>query len=113
MRPIYLTQFLATLHVLVSCETIEQLPAPLVALREFRRVMRPRGLLYLTTPKYFNFMGLCEIYTKFRHTSRAANQPYDQVQLFFANAGPCGGSGMEETRFAFKRAKRMRVRANY
>jgi ubiquinone/menaquinone biosynthesis C-methylase UbiE len=69
--------------VLVSCETIERLPSPEVAVREFYRVTRPGGLLYLTTPNYFNFMGLYELYAKFRHPNRAPDQPYDRIQLFF------------------------------
>ncbi len=69
--------------VLISCETIEHIPAPVDALREFHRVTRPGGMLYLTTPNYFNFMGLYEIYAKVRHPDRAPDQPYDRIQLFF------------------------------
>lgn len=68
--------------VLVSCETIEHLPDPLRGLHEFHRVTRRGGMLFLTTPNYFNFMGLYEIYARFRHPHRTPDQPYDRVQVF-------------------------------
>jgi ubiquinone/menaquinone biosynthesis C-methylase UbiE len=69
--------------VLISCETIEHLPSPEKALGEFRRVTRPGGTLFLTTPNYLNLMGLYEIYAKFRHPGRVPDQPYDRFQFFF------------------------------
>jgi ubiquinone/menaquinone biosynthesis C-methylase UbiE len=69
--------------VVVSCETIEHLPAPLKALSEFYRVTRPGGRLFLTTPNYLNLMGLYEIYAKFRHPDRVPDQPFDRLQVFF------------------------------
>jgi ubiquinone/menaquinone biosynthesis C-methylase UbiE len=69
--------------LLISCETIEHLPSPEKALGEFRRVTRPGGALFLTTPNYLNLMGLYEIYAKFRHPGRVPDQPYDRFQFFF------------------------------
>lgn len=68
--------------VVVSCETIEHLPFPLKGLQEFYRVTRPGGMLFLTTPNYFNFMGLYELYAKFRHPGRKFDQPFDRIQIF-------------------------------
>ena len=66
----------------VSCETIEHLPLPDKAVREFYRVTRPGGRLFLTTPNYLNFMGLYEIYAKVRHPARTPDQPFDRLQVF-------------------------------
>lgn len=68
--------------VVVSCETIEHLPNVQTALYEMYRVTRPGGRLLLTTPNYFNFMGLYEIYALFRHSSRKDDQPFDRRQWF-------------------------------
>jgi SAM-dependent methyltransferase len=68
--------------ILVSCETIEHVPDVQGALCEFFRVTRPGGRLFLTTPNYFNFMGLYEIYARFRHPSRNDDQPFDRRQWF-------------------------------
>lgn len=69
--------------LIVSCETIEHLPLPEKGVSEFHRVTRPGGSLFLTTPNYFNFMGLYEIYSKFRHPKHGSDQPYDRIQVFF------------------------------
>jgi len=69
--------------LIVSCETIEHLPLPEKGVSEFHRVTRPGGSLFLTTPNYFNLMGLYEFYSKFRHPERGPDQPYDRIQYFF------------------------------
>jgi 2-polyprenyl-3-methyl-5-hydroxy-6-metoxy-1,4-benzoquinol methylase len=68
--------------VVVSCETIEHLPQVQSALAEFYRVTLPGGRLFLTTPNYFNFMGLYEIYARVRHPRRQDDQPFDRRQWF-------------------------------
>ena len=45
-------------------ETVEHLPDPTKAIREFARVLRPRGRLVLTTPNYLNFAGLYRLYLR-------------------------------------------------
>lgn len=69
--------------LLISCETIEHLPSPLKALREFHRVTRPGGKLFLTTPNYLNFMGLYELYALLRRRNRFPDQPFDRIQFFY------------------------------
>jgi ubiquinone/menaquinone biosynthesis C-methylase UbiE len=68
--------------LVVSCETIEHLPHPEKGVSEFHWVTGPGGRLFLTTPNYFNLMGLSEIYSKFRHPKRGPDQPYDRIQFF-------------------------------
>lgn len=79
--------------LLVSCETIEHLPQVENAVKEFHRVVRPGGRLLLTTPNYFNFMGLYEIYAKFRHPDRLLDQPFDRRQWFPEVLGWLRGAG--------------------
>jgi len=68
--------------MVISCETIEHLPDAQAGLREMHRVTRPRGRLLLTTPNYANFMGLYEVYAKFRHPGQQDDQPFDRRQWF-------------------------------
>jgi SAM-dependent methyltransferase len=68
--------------LVISCETVEHLPQVQAAVTEFHRVTRPGGKLFLTTPNYFNFMGLYEIYARFRHPTRHDDQPFDRRQWF-------------------------------
>lgn len=77
--------FLAeSFDIVVSCETIEHLPDPLSGLSEMARVCRPGGLLYLTTPNYFNLMGLYRVYDSVlgRPQRSEESQPYDTVWNF-------------------------------
>ncbi len=70
--------------IIISCETIEHLPDPLSALKEMARVCRTGGHLFLTTPNYFNAMGLYYIYAHLRHrkATPGTDQPLDRVFLF-------------------------------
>jgi ubiquinone/menaquinone biosynthesis C-methylase UbiE len=72
----------SSFDVVISCETIEHLPDAWTPLREMYRVTRPSGRLFLTTPNYFNFMGLYELYARFRHPDRKDDQPFDRRQWF-------------------------------
>lgn len=48
--------------IIVSCETIEHIQKPSLALIELYRVLKPGGKVFLTCPNYFNFFGLWCIY---------------------------------------------------
>ena len=60
------------------------MPDPSAALREMARVARPGAKLFLTTPNYFNLMGLYYIYARARNrrATPGADQPFDRVFLF-------------------------------
>jgi len=51
-----------TFDIVISCETIEHVHEPEVAVRELTRVLKTHGTLYLTTPNYFNLFGLWRVY---------------------------------------------------
>jgi len=79
--------------LIISCETIEHVPDPWSALREMFRVARHGGRLFLTTPNYFNFMGLYDLYARFLHPARKDDQPFDrrqwipQIRAYILRAG--------------------------
>jgi 2-polyprenyl-6-hydroxyphenyl methylase/3-demethylubiquinone-9 3-methyltransferase len=50
--------------VVVSCETVEHVPDPRLAVRELARVLAPGGTLVLTTPNYLGLMGLYRVYRR-------------------------------------------------
>jgi ubiquinone/menaquinone biosynthesis C-methylase UbiE len=72
----------ASFDIVISCETIEHVPNPWLAMKEMYRVTRAGGRLFLTTPNYLNFMGLYELYARIAHAGRKDDQPYDRRQWF-------------------------------
>jgi len=52
----------ARFDAVVSCETLEHVPDPRLALAELYRVLRHGGVLYLTMPNYFGTLGLYRWY---------------------------------------------------
>lgn len=68
----------------VSCETLEHLECPERGIGELVRVAKNDAKLILTTPNYFNLMGLALIYRKLRGKDiRLFGQPIDHPFLFF------------------------------
>ena len=66
--------------MVVSCETIEDVPNVRIALREMWRIARPGAELFLTTPNYANLMGLYDLYARVRHPNRREVAEYVQQQ---------------------------------
>ncbi len=53
-----------TFDTVISCETIEHVPNPRIAVHELARVLRKGGRLFLTTPNYFGPFGPYRIYRR-------------------------------------------------
>jgi ubiquinone/menaquinone biosynthesis C-methylase UbiE len=71
-----------TFDAAVSCETIEHVLDPARALSELARVLKPGGLLFLTTPNYLGTMGLYRAYlrlTRRRYTEEG--QPINRLLM--------------------------------
>jgi ubiquinone/menaquinone biosynthesis C-methylase UbiE len=80
--------------IVISCETIEHVAEPKLAIKELYRVTKPKGILFLTTPNYGNFYGLYRVYL--RLTGRKwteVGQPinkfviFDKTKLWLKNVG--------------------------
>jgi ubiquinone/menaquinone biosynthesis C-methylase UbiE len=72
----------ATFDTVISCDTIEHLPGPQLALMEFARALKPGGRLLVTTPNYLGPMGLYRAYlraTGRRYTEDG--QPINRLML--------------------------------
>ena len=54
----------ASFDTVISCETIEHVPNPRLAIRELARVLKPEGRLLLTTPNYLGPMGVYRSYLR-------------------------------------------------
>jgi 2-polyprenyl-3-methyl-5-hydroxy-6-metoxy-1,4-benzoquinol methylase len=59
-----LAQFGAEFDTVFSCETIEHVPDPPLAVRQLARVLKPGGRLFLTTPNYLSTLGLYRGYCR-------------------------------------------------
>ena len=70
--------------IVVSSETIEHVPHPQRAIFECSRVLKPGGILYLTTPNYLGTMGLYRAYMRVtRRRFTEGGQPINHFMLFF------------------------------
>lgn len=62
----------------ISCETIEHVPDPCLAVGELARVLKPGGRLFLTTPNYLSLQGVYRAYLwgrrrRFQETGQPRN----------------------------------------
>jgi 2-polyprenyl-3-methyl-5-hydroxy-6-metoxy-1,4-benzoquinol methylase len=66
----------------ISCETIEHVPDPALAVRELARVLRPGGRLFLTTPNYIGTTGLYRGYLRLTgRRFREEGQPINNFNM--------------------------------
>jgi 2-polyprenyl-3-methyl-5-hydroxy-6-metoxy-1,4-benzoquinol methylase len=66
----------------ISCESIEHLEHPQVACREFARVLKPGGRVYVTTPNYLGPLGLYRAYARLRgRPYTEGGQPINRFML--------------------------------
>jgi 2-polyprenyl-3-methyl-5-hydroxy-6-metoxy-1,4-benzoquinol methylase len=61
-----LSGFHTEFDTVFSCETIEHVSDPPLAVRELARVLKPGGHLFLTTPNYMSTIGLYRAYCRVR-----------------------------------------------
>ena len=54
----------ASFDTVISCETIEHVPDPALAVRELGRVLKPGGRLFLSTPNYLGLTGVYRGYLR-------------------------------------------------
>lgn len=73
-----------SIDTVISCETIEHVPQPQAAVREFARVLRPGGRLFLTTPNYFGPIGAYRGYL--RATGRRFTEEGQPINHFLLAA---------------------------
>lgn len=64
----------------ISCETVEHLPNPALAVKELARVLKPGGRLVLTTPNYGNLIGIYRGYL--RLTGRRFTEEQQPINRF-------------------------------
>ncbi|HUR56027.1 MAG TPA: methyltransferase domain-containing protein, partial [Gemmataceae bacterium] len=72
----------ASFDTVFSCETIEHVPDPPLAVRQLARVLKPGGRLFLTTPNYLSTIGLYRVYCWVRGKKfDEGGQPICQVNM--------------------------------
>lgn len=93
-----LSAFNSEFDTVISCETIEHVPDPELAVGELARVLKPRGRLFLTTPNYLSSIGLYRVYCWIRGKRfDECGQPICQVTMFPKTCAWVRGSGLRIT----------------
>ncbi len=88
-----------TFDTVISCETIEHVPAPGAAVAELARVLRPGGRLFLTTPNYLGPMGLYRGYARLRgRPFTEEGQPINNFMLLPRTVALVRRAGLRVTR---------------
>jgi 2-polyprenyl-3-methyl-5-hydroxy-6-metoxy-1,4-benzoquinol methylase len=72
----------SSFDIVISCETVEHVPDPVRAVAELARVLKPGGVLLLTTPNYLSLSGAHRAYRRVRGKSTSeVGQPLNNVTL--------------------------------
>lgn len=74
-----------TLSWILCSEVIEHTPDRGIMIKEFNRVLKPGGILMLTTPNWFSWFGLSRAVAEFiiRKPIHAGNQPLDEWTTYW------------------------------
>jgi SAM-dependent methyltransferase len=77
-----LSDFRGRFDIVVSCETIEHVPNPSVAVEQLANALKPGGRLFLTTPNYAGLLGIHRAYRRARgKPTDECGQPWNNVTL--------------------------------
>jgi len=88
----------ASFDTVISCETVEHLPQPAVAIAQFARVLRPGGRLLLTTPNYLGPLGLYRGYVRMMgRPFREEGQPINRFTTLPRTLGWVRAAGLVTT----------------
>jgi SAM-dependent methyltransferase len=88
----------AVFDTVISCETVEHLPSPRLALAEIARVLAPGGRLLLTTPNYLGPMGLYRIWCRLRgRPYTEGGQPINRLTHLARTRSWVAGAGLRVT----------------
>lgn len=87
--------------LVVSCETVEHVPEPRLAVKELARILRPSGTLVLTTPNYLSITGMYRAYVRLRgRRFTEVGQPINQLTSIPRTLLWLRGAGLSTSRVA-------------
>lgn len=86
----------SSFDVVISCETIEHVTRPTIAVGELARVLQPGGALFLTTPNYVNVLGLFRAYRRLAgRPFKEEGQPINNLTLIWRTMRWVRAAGLE------------------